>query len=84
MPKYQLKGVRKINLKPGQEKEVDFELTPRQMALIDNDGNCILEPGIFEVFVGGSQPDKRSIKLTGTILQKCIFEVKGQLLHLEY
>jgi len=84
VPKYQLKGVRKINLKPGQENGVDFELTARQMALIDNDGNCILEPGVFEVFVGGSQPDLRSIKLTGTDLQKCAFEVKGQSLRLEY
>jgi len=84
VPKYQLKGVRKIKLKAGQEKEVDFELTPRQIALIDNDGNCILEPGVFEVFIGGSQPDDRSIKLTGTDLQKCTFEIKGQSLQLEY
>ena len=84
VPKYQLKGVRKINLMPGQEKEVEFELTPRQMALIDNDGNCILEPGVFQVFIGGSQPDTRSIVLTGTKLQKCTFEVSGQILKLEY
>lgn len=46
------------------------------MALIDNDGNCILEPGVFEVFVGGSQPDDRSAELTGTVVKKCFFEVK--------
>ena len=84
VPKYELKGIKKITLKPGQEKQVEFKITPRQMALIDNDGNCILEPGIFEVFVGGSQPDDRSIKLTGTALQKCTFEVKGDVLVLEY
>jgi beta-glucosidase len=41
VPKYSLKGIKKINLKPGQESQVNFELTPRQMALIDNDGNCL-------------------------------------------
>lgn len=84
VPNYELKAIKKINLKPGQEEQVDFELTPRQMALIDNDGNCILEPGAFQVFVGGSQPDQRSIKLTGTELQKCTFEVIGETLQLEY
>ena len=84
VPKYELKGIKKINLNPGEEKQVGFELTPRQMALIDNDGNCIFEPGVFEVYIGGSQPDHRSIKLTGTDLQKCIFEIKGEPLKLEY
>ncbi|MGH4051147.1 MAG: glycoside hydrolase family 3 C-terminal domain-containing protein [Clostridium sp.] len=84
VPKYELKGIKKVTLKPGQEKQVEFEISSRQMALIDNDGNCILEPGIFEVFVGGSQPDERSIKLTGTTLKKCTFEVKGEVLGLEY
>ncbi|WP_439711249.1 glycoside hydrolase family 3 C-terminal domain-containing protein [Clostridium estertheticum] len=84
VPKYELKGIKKINLKPGQERQLEFELTPRQMALIDNDGNCILEPGVFEVFVGGSQPDDRSAELTGTVVKKCFFEVKGETLQLEY
>jgi beta-glucosidase len=84
VPKYELKGIKKVNIKPGQEMQVDFEITPRQMALIDNDGNCVLEPGVFQVFVGGSQPDKRSIELMGTDLLKCTFEVKGETLQLEY
>ncbi|MBU3073478.1 fibronectin type III-like domain-contianing protein [Clostridium estertheticum] len=82
--KYELKGIKKINLKPGQERQLEVELTPRQMALIDNDGNCILEPGVFEVFVGGSQPDDRSAELTGTVVKKCFFEVKRETLQLEY
>ncbi|MBU3175684.1 glycoside hydrolase family 3 C-terminal domain-containing protein [Clostridium estertheticum] len=84
VPKYQLKGIRKVSLKPSEEKEVSFELTPRQMALIDDEGNCILEPGLFEVFVGGSQPDKRSKELTGDCMQKSTFNVKGESIVLEY
>ncbi|MBX4260983.1 glycoside hydrolase family 3 C-terminal domain-containing protein [Clostridium estertheticum] len=84
VPKYQLKGIKKVSLKPSEEKEVSFELTPRQMALIDDEGNCILEPGLFEVFVGGSQPDKRSKELTGDCMQKSTFNVKGESIVLEY
>ncbi|APC40150.1 glycoside hydrolase family 3 C-terminal domain-containing protein [Clostridium estertheticum] len=84
VPKYQLKGIKKVSLKPSEEKEVSFELTPRQMALIDDEGKCILEPGLFEVFVGGSQPDKRSKELTGDCMQKSVFNVKGESIVLEY
>ena len=84
VPKYELKGIKRINLKVGQEKQVNFELTPRQMALIDNHGNCILEPGIFQAFVGGSQPDNRSIELMEANVEQCTFEVKGEILQLKY
>jgi len=63
---------------------VTFTLTPRQMALIDYEGKAILEPGTFEVFIGGSQPDARSIRLTGTPVQKIAFEVVGERMELEY
>jgi beta-glucosidase len=84
VPKWQLRGIRRIHLKAGEEKEVSFELTARRMALIDNDGRCILEPGNFEVFLGGSQPDERSLKLTATQVLKGSFTVSGETLELEY
>lgn len=82
--KWQLRGIRRVHLMPGEEKEVCFELTARQMALINNDGKCILEPGKFQVFVGGSQPDARSIKLTGTEVLSGSFVVNGESLELEF
>lgn len=84
VPKYQLRGIKKVTLKPDEEKLAEFTLTPRQLALIDNDGNCILEPGMFEVFVGGSQPDSRSLKLTGSDVMKSSFLVTGDSIELEY
>jgi beta-glucosidase len=83
VPRWQLRGVRKVNLKPGEGQEVSFELTPRQMALIDNEGRCILEPGCFEVYLGGSQPDERSRKLTGTEVLKGTFNIIGEVMELE-
>ncbi len=84
VPRWQLSGIRKVFLEPGCEKEVSFTLTPRQMALITNDGKAVLEPGIFEVYIGGSQPDARSMKLTGTPVQKASFEVTGARMELKY
>ena len=84
VPKWQLCGVRVVHLKPGEEKRVSFTVTPRQMALIDEDGKCILEPGVFEVFLGGSQPDRRSEELTGKAVPSAFFKVLGESRELEY
>jgi len=84
VPKYSLKGIKKVHLKPGEQAEVTFTVTPRQMALINNEGKCILEPGVFEVYIGGSQPDKRSLELTGSNALKVSFEVVGTAMELEY
>jgi beta-glucosidase len=83
-PKWQLKGLKKVSLKPGESKELKFELTPRQMAFIDNNGKCILEPGIFDIYIGGSQPDEISQKLSGTKVSKVSYEVLGDVLELQY
>lgn len=84
VPRWQLRGIKKLFLKAGEEIEVQFTLTPRQMALIDYNGKCILEPGKFTVFVGGSQPDERSRQLTGTEVLQADFEVVGVTTELPY
>ncbi|MGI6705588.1 MAG: glycoside hydrolase family 3 C-terminal domain-containing protein [Clostridia bacterium] len=84
VPKWQLQGMKRVRLAPNQEMEVSFTLTPRQMALIDDHGKCILEPGTFRVFLGGSQPDKRSEELLDTKPAMVEFEVTGEPLELEY
>ena len=54
------------------------------MSLIDNEGKRLVEPGSFEVYAGGSQPDARSRELTGTGVLNASFEVVGKVLELEY
>jgi beta-glucosidase len=56
VPNMSLEGFEKVFLEPGQEKVIHFILTPRQMAIIDNRGERILEPGSFQIFAGGKQP----------------------------
>ena len=84
VPKWQLDGIQVIHLKPGEKADVTFEITPRQMSLIDNDGGRVLEPGIFKVFVGSSQPDERSCELTSQSPLGTEFELQGESQKLEY
>ena len=79
-----MKGVRKLKLKPGEESEVSFTLAPRLMTMIDDEGRRILEPGKFQVYIGGSQPDRRSIVLTGIEPLSAVFEVRGEAREYDY
>ncbi|MHA1698797.1 MAG: glycoside hydrolase family 3 C-terminal domain-containing protein [Promethearchaeota archaeon] len=62
-PKHSLQGVKRIHLKKGETKIVKFDLIPRQMAVFTNDGECMIEPGEFQIWLGGHQPDDRSKEL---------------------
>jgi beta-glucosidase len=56
VPIRSLGAAKRINLKPGEKREVSFTLTPRQMSVILDDGRRVIEPGDFEISVGGKQP----------------------------
>jgi beta-glucosidase len=48
-----LRRFEKIELKTGEQKQVSFELGPEDLQLLDRDMNWVVEPGEFEVTVGG-------------------------------
>jgi beta-glucosidase len=56
VPLRALQGFKRVHLQPGQSQVVSFTLTPRQLSLIDNQFKRVVEPGEFEVTVGGAQP----------------------------
>lgn len=64
-PNAQLKGIKKVSLKPGESKEVSIKLPLGAFALYDENAVNKVEPGKYLVSVGGCQPDGRSEKLTG-------------------
>ena len=84
VPIWQLNGVKRIHLKPGEKTRVEFTLRKRQFALIDEDGKAVLEPGIFRIYVGGQQPDERSKKLTGKDVLYTEIEYTGESIEMEY
>ena len=65
VPNCQLKGLKKVMLNPGETKTVSFTLTPDSFGLYNEEGVKILNSGDYEIYVGTSQPDARSIALTG-------------------
>lgn len=63
-PNWQLKGVKKLTLAAGEAKDTVITLEDKAFGLFNNDGEKKLYPGVYEVYVGTSQPDARSQKLT--------------------
>jgi beta-glucosidase len=59
VPIRSLQGFRRITLRAGERRRVAFTLTPRQLALVDEDGRYVVEPGRFTISVGGKQPGFR-------------------------
>ena len=51
-----LAGIERLSLRPGERRHVTFSLTPRQLSLIDAAGRRVVEPGDYEISVGGKQP----------------------------
>jgi beta-glucosidase len=84
VPNHDLRGFERVPLGPGESRRVRFRLSPRDLSLIDERGRRILEPGKFRLFVGGSQPDARSVQLTGSAPLAAELELQGQVLELPY
>ena len=51
-PLRSLKGFEQISLQPGETKKITFTLTDNELGFYDNQGNWLVEPGSFDVFVG--------------------------------
>src|SRR5437763_1334993 len=49
-----LAGFRRVSLKPGEARTVEFQLTAKELGLYNKDMKFVVEPGKFRVFVGGS------------------------------
>jgi beta-glucosidase len=81
---HSLRGFERITLDPGEKRAVVFRLSPRDLTLIDDRGRRVLEPGRFRVFVGGSQPDPRSVELLGRAPLAAEFDLVGERVELPY
>jgi beta-glucosidase len=53
-PVRELKGFELVYLKANETKTVTFRLTEDELGFYNNEGNYMVEPGNFEVFVGGN------------------------------
>jgi len=79
VPHWSLAGMRPVELEPGESREISFAVSARQMAIVNEEGAFVVEPGSFRIHVGESQPDARSIALTGTPVLSAEFSVLGTM-----
>jgi beta-glucosidase len=56
-PVKELKGFTKIYLEPGEQETVQFTLGQRELEFFDQDGRWVVEPGDFNVWIGGSSQE---------------------------
>lgn len=77
-PNYQLKALKKVELQPGEEQEVTLTLEDKDFGLYNKEGVRVLNACDYEVFVGSSQPDSRSVNLTGKEPVKFVVAQPGE------
>jgi beta-glucosidase len=63
-PVKELKGFQKILLQPGESRELTFTLTERELGFYRRDMSFGVEPGDFEIMVGGNSEDLKKVKVT--------------------
>ena len=67
VPRHSLVGFQRVRLGPGKSVRVEFNLRQKQFACVNDEGQWVIEPGAFTLFVGGGQPGYAK-GLTATIL----------------
>jgi beta-glucosidase len=63
-PVRELKGFELVELKKGEKRTINFTLTEDELGFYDNHGEYIVEPGEFEVFVGGNSVETLKTSFT--------------------
>jgi beta-glucosidase len=62
-PIKELKGFRKVRLRPGENTTVALDITPNALAFFDVNMKYVVEPGDFEIMIGNSSRDADLAKL---------------------
>jgi beta-glucosidase len=56
-PNVALRGFTRIHLEPGSSQKVHFDLKPRDLEMVTEDGNPIIAQGDYTISIGGGQPE---------------------------
>lgn len=62
---HNLCAFKRVALAAGESKTIELEIEPMAFTVVDEDGKRKIDSSSFRVFVGISQPDDRSVELTG-------------------
>ena len=69
-----LGGFQRIFIKAGERRKVMVPVWEKAFTVVDENGERVEDGRKYEIFAGCSQPDERSIELTGTEPVKIIWE----------
>jgi beta-glucosidase len=62
-PVKELRGFKRVRLKPGQKTTVEMTLGPEGLALLGPDMKPVVEPGVYDVMVGPNSRDLARVTL---------------------
>ena len=72
-PLIALRGFQRIHLEPGTSQKVHFDLKPRDLGMVTEDGRPIIAQGDYTISIGGGQPD------TGGPVVTRKFHIEGEI-----
>jgi beta-glucosidase len=58
VPNIALRGFQRVALKPGEARQISFDLTPRDLSSVDPDGMRSVLAGQYQLSLGGGQPEQ--------------------------
>lgn len=61
-PVKELKGFKKVHLMPGESQDVTYELCKDDMGFYNNDGEYVLEDGLFRLYAGTNSEECLSVE----------------------
>jgi beta-glucosidase len=73
-PRLQLVGFERVTLQPGESRTINFALDPRRLSEVDSRGVRAVQPGSYQLAVGGSQPKDSKAPSTA---QTATFVIEG-------
>jgi len=65
VPIHSLQGFKRVHLNAGERRLVSFTISPQQFAVINSGAKREVDPGEFEIGVGGMQPGTASLSTDG-------------------
>ena len=63
-PVKELKGFQRIHLAAGESREICFDITPEMLKFYNAELKHVIEPGDFQIMVGGNSKEVKTQNLT--------------------
>jgi len=65
----ELKGFQRVTLRPGEQRRLEFTLTPELLGFYNREMRFVVEPGEFKVMAGTSSADERELSTTFEVVK---------------